>query len=533
VNDSVRLQIERYLGGDMSPEEVAGFLATVRVDPEAMAFLGHALEDQAHLFDAIRASRPAERRGDTTRRFPRRPARARRGSGPVPNRWWVVAIAAAGLFALLLSLSTSGSRPRPHHSGPPRDMARAPDALPEPLPAPSPPPGKSNPDSRAPSSIPAPARVESPPSPRVPESPLPPASVPIPPRPDLAFPHDPAKPTAVALAVLDRLEGEAMILDAGGRTPAKAGMPLASGQGVQSSVRAVVKFADKSTVELGAATTLCECSQGPGGKRLRLEAGLLAADVAKQGGGSVFLITTPQAEVTVVGTKFSVACSADSTRVDVREGRVRVSRVSDGASVEVGAEQFTVIAPGTAVEVKPFPIDEILLAPAKGVLVGSDWRLQKDAEASTGVAFDSQRAQKPPLQDAPCVRYSFSAEAGKTYYVWVRGACTAKADRVAHDAVILDFGGSEVTEPSGPNAGLTGSLERGLFNGFMHHTGYGWVGSDSDRGRDVPPVTVRFARPGRQTLKLYSWESPMRIDAIWLSATQKTRPDDAQTGPKK
>ena len=25
--------------------------------------------------------------------------------------------------------------------------------------------------------------------------------------------------------------------------------------------------------------------------------------------------------------------------------------------------------------------------------------------------------------------------------------------------------------------------------------------------------------------------SPMRLDAIWLSSTQKTRPDDLQTGP--
>ena len=46
-------------------------------------------------------------------------------------------------------------------------------------------------------------------------------------------------------------------------------------------------------------------------------------------------------------------------------------------------------------------------------------------------------------------------------------------------------------------------------------------------GSDVAPVTVRSPKSGRQTIKLYAWESPVRIDAIWLSATQKTRPDDA------
>src|SRR4029077_4064336 len=103
-------------------------------------------------------------------------------------------------------------------------------------------------------------------------------------------------------------------------------------------------------------------------------------------------------------------------------------------------------------------------------------------------------------------------------------------NRVEHDAVILDFGDSEVTEPAGPNKGLTGSSERGLFNGFMLTSGYGWVGSDSDQGRDVPCVTVRFARPGRQTLKLYAREGPIRIDSIRISTLQKTRPDDSEGG---
>ena len=126
-----------------------------------------------------------------------------------------------------------------------------------------------------------------------------------------------------------------------------------------------------------------------------------------------------------------------------------------------------------------------------------------------------------------------NVDAGKTYSVWVRGKCGAKSSRVEHDSVIVEFSEGQVTEPPGPNKGLTGSPSRGLFNGFMVTPGYGWVGSDSDRSRDVPSVTVRFAKPGRQTIRLYAWESPMRIDALWLSATQKTRPDDAQTGPKK
>jgi hypothetical protein len=49
--------------------------------------------------------------------------------------------------------------------------------------------------------------------------------------------------------------------------------------------------------------------------------------------------------------------------------------------------------------------------------------------------------------------------------------------------------------------------------------------------QDTLPVTLRFNRPGPQFLRLYAAATVQRIDAIWLSATQKTRPDDKSTGP--
>jgi hypothetical protein len=335
------------------------------------------------------------------------------------------------------------------------------------------------------------------------------------------------------MAELIRVQGDGVVLDAAGTVAAKVDMPLLAGQGYRTGAgsSATLKFRDATRVDLGASSTLREATIGPGGKRLRLDAGLLTADVTKQNSGAPLVVTTPQAEIVVLGTRFSVACTPESTRVEVREGRVRVARLSDGASAEVAAECVAVVGAAGPVEAKPFPIDEIFLTPAQGRIFGNDWHPVKDVEAGSGLALESLKSQRGPLQEAPCVVYTVNAEAGKLYHVWVRGKCLAKTNRIEHDAVILDFGEGEVTEPPGPNKGQTGSLERGLFNGFMHPSGYGWVGSDLDQGRDVAPVTVRFTRSGRQTLRLYSWESPVRIDAIWLSATQKTRPDDAQTAP--
>jgi hypothetical protein len=69
-------------------------------------------------------------------------------------------------------------------------------------------------------------------------------------------------------------------------------------------------------------------------------------------------------------------------------------------------------------------------------------------------------------------------------------------------------------------------------NGFMHGPGYWWIGGDADGGGDATPVRVRFARAGLQVLRLYTYESPVRVDALWLSSTQRTRPAADRTGPR-
>src|SRR6185295_17731014 len=118
VNDSVRVEIERYLDGGMSAEEAAAFLDSVRHDPEALACLGHALEDQAHLFDAIREAAPSGKKSRSRR------ARVSPPYRPGMNALWIAGLAAAGLFALLLASSTTD--PRPKTIAPPRDVAVVP-----------------------------------------------------------------------------------------------------------------------------------------------------------------------------------------------------------------------------------------------------------------------------------------------------------------------------------------------------------------------------------------------------------------------
>jgi hypothetical protein len=63
----------------------------------------------------------------------------------------------------------------------------------------------------------------------------------------------------------------------------------------------------------------------------------VVAEVAPQVAGRRFIIATPQAHITVVGTRFSVKAGDDRTEVDVEEGRVRVATLAGGTPVEIGA----------------------------------------------------------------------------------------------------------------------------------------------------------------------------------------------------
>jgi len=55
-------------------------------------------------------------------------------------------------------------------------------------------------------------------------------------------------------------------------------------------------------------------------------------------------ILTPQAEARVLGTKFTLLVDTNGTRLEVTEGKVRLTGASDGKAVKVTARYYTVAA---------------------------------------------------------------------------------------------------------------------------------------------------------------------------------------------
>jgi hypothetical protein len=73
------------------------------------------------------------------------------------------------------------------------------------------------------------------------------------------------------------------------------------------------------------------------------------------------IFMTPFADARVVGTRLSLSVNAASTRLEVREGKVKITRRDDNNSVEIGDGQFVQVGKGTSLTPKPLTTVRVAL----------------------------------------------------------------------------------------------------------------------------------------------------------------------------
>ena len=282
--------------------------------------------------------------------------RLRRGDAPSPTWQILFALAAAVIFIAILAVAL---RPQPAPA-PSEQVVREIPAAPEPPPAPQPikrevpsrkpdapeptPPGKR----RAPVAPPFPAAAK-------PQPETAPVPRPVPaPKPQ---PRKPAAPTIVAIAKIRQIDGSVSVQKDGRVTAAAADTWITGGERLEiiGSSRAVVEYLDGTRVVLvGEGGTATFTQRAGGGQDIRLEFGILTADVAEQKKDRPLVVTTPTAKAIVLGTRLTVVHNG-SSRVEVAEGRVRLERSIDGASVNVAAGHYAVAAPRGPLKARPLP----------------------------------------------------------------------------------------------------------------------------------------------------------------------------------
>lgn len=103
-----------------------------------------------------------------------------------------------------------------------------------------------------------------------------------------------------------------------------------------------LEFDDRTRVSLTGQSMLMLSQQQP--KQLYLRKGRLSASVQPQPTDKAMLIHTPTARIEVLGTQLNIEAEATTTTMDVNEGLVRVTRLSDGKVTEVPADHRLVTA---------------------------------------------------------------------------------------------------------------------------------------------------------------------------------------------
>jgi ferric-dicitrate binding protein FerR (iron transport regulator) len=371
--EKLKSDILRYLDSDLTPEEEKALAARIRGNKEAEDLFAELMRFHGNIATVL-----SEAAGEKEARRELRVRRAVPVGGPSPTVW---VLAAAGVAAAIL-IAVFGSGPdEPAHKPKPTPLVKKEEPREVPLLKPEPkveiPPPPPIPPAPKPEPIPEPPK----PTPK----PEPPPDVPKPIPPPPAPPPTPEPPKTtkaeVTVATLESLKGDVTIKG----EKAKEGQPIVAGSGIETGAgesAAVLKLPDGTKIDLAAETRVEKITNGDG-KRLVLAQGILTADVRKQPAGQPFVVTTPHAEARVIGTKFTLTVKGDATRLDVQEGRVRLTRLSDTTGVDVGAGSFAVAGPGPRPVAKKIPPLNPRLLLNEDFENDARWQLLSDGFATT------------------------------------------------------------------------------------------------------------------------------------------------------
>jgi WD40 repeat protein len=202
------------------------------------------------------------------------------------------------------------------------------------------------------------------------------------------------EPTPV-IARLEQVQGEVFVLVGDARVPAKEHQAIYSGRGLQTvgeSSTAVIVYPDSTRVEIGPDSTIGELRDSKAkdhtkpSKRVSLVEGSVSVDVPKQEDGQPMVFVTPQAEIALQDTKVNLVNSPQATRVDPERGSVRLTRLSDGRSLEIAAGSYSIahvaqVAEG--LQARPLPAQFSKARRSLPVLPGTNWTLAFSPDGRT------------------------------------------------------------------------------------------------------------------------------------------------------
>lgn len=171
----------------------------------------------------------------------------------------------------------------------------------------------------------------------------------------------------IQFAQLSSVRNAVVVVRDGGELAAKDGAALQPGDAIRvGDGAATVVFADQTRLVLAERTELKFSGDG---RQIELNAGRLAARVAKQPADRPLTIRTPLAVARVIGTEFTLDAAPRATRIEVSEGLVKMAHAGVDSAVEVAGGEFAVAVPQAELIAGLLPSVERI---SKSVSVGVD-----------------------------------------------------------------------------------------------------------------------------------------------------------------
>lgn len=221
---------------------------------------------------------------------------------------------------------------------------------------------------------------------------------------------------------------------------------------------------------------------------------------------------------------------------------IRIQQREDGISLDqvvLSPQLYLTNAPGApkqdgtilpltttspAPSVPPAPslsTTEIVMFAKNASALAGNWMSIADSTAANGTAVGTVDAGAAKVGSAAAsptnyVEFTFQADAGKPYHLWIRGR--AERDSWANDSVFVQFSGS--VDRAGNPVTRIGSASGYLVNleddANAGVSGWGW--QDNGYGAGVMGSAITFQASGTQTIRIQTREDGFRLDQIVLSA---------------
>jgi hypothetical protein len=246
-------------------------------------------------------------------------------------------------------------------------------------------------------------------------------------------------------------------------------------------------------------------------------------------------MTAPEAHSVPVGTSITLAATAADQdgavqRVDFFVGDVRIGSgtAPDFSTAWVvptsGSYNFSAVAiddeglaslMSDAVTIST--TSEIVLRASQVTTMKGNFTLSADYTAAGGKSLwllNKSLAKVNAAVAAPAhyAEFTFYAEAGRAYHLWLRGR--AERDTYSNDSVHVQFS-AVASALIGTTGSVVVNLEEDANAGVA---GWGW--QDNGWGTNVLGAPIVFAETGLQTMRIQNREDGLMIDQIVLSPEQ-------------